>query len=190
MSEKRKPSAAETHGSPESQEVRERLDKLGEKLSKKAEKASAEHSPETEKEAARESIEKHAISSKEQRPGGSEEKSQKEPVTRGHKKITYRATMKRVESKLPKYQRTFSKIINNDTVDAVSAVTAKTVARPSGILGGSLAAFLGLALVTFYANRLGFDVSPAFFIVLLFIGWFAGLLTELVYNAVKRLLKR
>ena len=169
----------------EAQENREQLDKMAEKLKANAEKeASKERGG--EKKSARETAEKEAISGKETAPGGSEKKSKKAPVHRSHPPNTPNTTMRRVEGKLPGYQRTFSKVINNDTVDKVSNITSKTVARPSGLLGGGVIAFLALLIVTLYASRYGWEVSGSEFIVFVILGWAAGLLIEGVLKLIRR----
>jgi hypothetical protein len=169
----------------EAHEAKEQLDKMAEKLKDSAEK---ERNKETsgERKSAREIAEKEAISGKEVAPGGSEKKSSKAPVHRSHKQMTYKATMRRVEGKLPAYQRTFSKVINNDTVDKVSNIASKTVARPSGLLGGGAVAFVALLIVTFYASRYGWEVSGSEFIVFMIAGWALGLLVEGVLKLVRR----
>ena len=169
----------------ESKESKEQLDKMAERLKENAEKeASKERGG--EKKTAREAAEKEAISGKETAPSGSERKSSREPVHRSHKQMTYKATMRRVEGKLPGYQRTFSRVINNDTVDKVSNIASKTVARPSGLMGGGIVAFLALLIVTYYANRYGWVVSGSEFIVFVIVGWALGLMAEAVIKTVRR----
>ncbi len=185
MSEKLSGGQHEKAPKVENKETKEQLDKMAEKLRENAEKeASKEHG--AERKSAREAAEKEAISGKEAAPDGSEKKSSRQPVHRNHKQMTYKATMRRVEGKLPSYQRSFSKVINNDTVDKVSNVASKTVARPSGIIGGSVVAFLALLIVTFYASRYGWEVSGSEFIVFLVVGWALGLMAEAVLKLVRR----
>jgi len=169
----------------ESKDAKEQLDNIAEKLKNSAEKGKSKEDS-GEKLKVRHTAEKEAISGKEQAPSGSEKKSSKEPVHRSHKKMTYRATMRRVESKLPTYQRTFSKVINNDTVDKVSNIASKTVARPSGLLGGGAVTFIALLVITFYASRYGWEVSGSEFIVFVFAGWATGLVLEGLLKLVRR----
>lgn len=187
MSEKLTPKGPESISDAESKEVRKQLEKMAEKLRNEAEKESKSHERKRDAIEARKSAENEAISGKEKAPSASEKKRQREPVHKHVKKQTYKATMRRVESKLPAYQRTFSRVINNDTVDKVSNVAGRTVARPSAILGGGVIAFLGLGIVTLVANSQGFPVnSGAVFISLLLIGWAVGLIVEGIYRAVRR----
>ena len=185
MSEKLSGSQHEKAPKVDNKEAREQLDKMAEKLKDSAEK---ERRGERggEKKEARHTAEKEAISGKERAPSGSEKKSQSGPVHRSHKQMTYKATMRRVESRLPSYQRTFSKVINNDKVDKVSNIASKSVARPSGLLGGGVLAFLALLITTIYANRYGWEVSNSVFMVFVVIGWAIGLMVEAVYKAIRR----
>ncbi len=185
MAEKLSGSQHEKAPKVESHEAKEQLDAMAEKLRNKAEKEASKERG-VEKKAAHEVAEKEAISGKETAPGGSEKKSSKQPVHRSHKQMTYKATMRRVEGKLPSYQRRFSQVINNDKVDKVSNVASKTIARPSGLMGGGIVAFVALLVVTFYASRYGWRVSGSEFIIFVLIGWAGGLMAEGVVKAVKR----
>lgn len=177
MSEKISPKSPESAPKAESKESREQLDKIGEKLRENAEKES--NSGERKKAASevRKSAEKQAISGKEKGPSG-ENNNTAGPTHRHVKSQTYKATMRRVESKLPSYQRTFSKVINNPAVDKVSNVAGRTVARPSAILGAGSFAFIALLVVTFYSKSVGFTVSGTEFILFIAIGWVLGLALE------------
>lgn len=185
MSEKQ-PAAPERESSHENHELgKDQLEKAAERLKERAEKE-AEKDRTHEKHEARKSAEHEAISGKEHAPGGSEKKSKKEPVHRSHKQMTYKATMRRVEGRLPAYQRGFSRFVNNDRVDKVSNVASKTVARPSGLLGGGVVAFVALLVVTFYASRYGWEVSGSEFVIFVAVGWVLGLIAELVLKLVRR----
>jgi hypothetical protein len=188
MSEKLNQSK-ETGEKIDSKEVREHINELAEKLKEQAEKAPSKQEQESEAKEAAKSAEKLALTSKEHRPKSTHDKSEKEPINRGIKKQTYRATMNRVEAKLPAYQRTFSRFINNSAVDKISNVTSKTIARPSAILGSGLTAFIGLVIVTYYSNKVGFQLSGSEFIVLVLVGWVAGLLFEGIYKGLKKLIR-
>lgn len=185
MSEQLSNKGAEQRMPAERLDTRENLEKAREQLEKGAEKARSTETGEEQKQA-HELAEKLAIAGKEKAPSGSENKRSREPVHHSVKKQTYKATMRRVEGKLPAYQRSFSRIINNDTVDKVSNISAKTVARPSALLGAGFFAFLGLLSITYLANRYGFTVSNTTFLVLIAVGWTAGLVIEGLLKAIRR----
>lgn len=178
------PSSREKAPEVDNKEAQEKLDAIGEKLRNSAEKEQNKERA-GEKLEAKQTAEKLAISGKEKAPGSSEKQGQKS-VHRNTKKQTYTATMKRVESKLPAYQRTFSRVINNDAVDKVSNVAGRTIARPSGIAGAGIFAFLALGVVSYVANRYGFTTSGSEFIVFIAVGWAAGLLAEGIVKLIKR----
>ena len=189
MSEKLNPKSEELASGVENHEAKQRLDEVGEKLKHDAEKSPDKKEQSAEAVKAGKSAEKLALSSKERASKSAENESRKEPLSRGIKKQTYRATMNRVEAKLPTYQRGFSRFINNDFVDKASNIAGKTVARPSALLGGGLTAFVGLVVVTYYANKLGFELSGSEFFLLVIAGWAAGLIVEGLYKGIRRLTK-
>ena len=87
--------------------------------------------------------------------------------------------------KLPKSSRTFSKVIHNPTIEKVSEVTGRTVARPNAILSGSVAAFvLTLAIYTL-AKINGYPLSGFETIAAFTIGWLAGMLFDYIRIGVK-----
>ena len=185
MSEKQPRLPENTPNFEQPKATREQLNKAAELLRSRAEK---EATSSERKEATREAhkkAEKEAISGKEH-VSSSEKKQQHQPIHRNHKKQTYKATMQRVEAKLPAYQRIFSQVINNNTVDAISHVAARTVARPSALLGGGVVAFLALIAITYYANSIGFEVSTGSFVVFVFVGWGLGLTIEALIKLLRR----
>lgn len=150
-----------------------------------AEKAEASERQKHRAEHARESVEKLAIK-------GSETASKKE----GHADSetedvvlskSYKSVMNRVESQLPTYQRAFSKVIRNPSVDKASVLVGDTIARPSGIIGGAGLAFFGLLIIGFTAKNTGFEVPNSIFVLLVIVGWTGGLLLDFIFTSFKRM---
>jgi hypothetical protein len=102
------------------------------------------------------------------------------------KKQSYDRTMKQVRSKLPVAERSFSKLIHQPVVNSVSEVGGKTALRPSGILGGSICAFLGSVGLLWAAKTYGFTYNY----LVLFLFFVGGFLLGLLLEAVGRLLFR
>lgn len=104
----------------------------------------------------------------------------KQPVlaNRELKDLAYRRTLKRVQSKLPAPARAFSKVIHNPAVEAASELAGKTVARPSGVLAGGVAAFLGSSLFLWVARHYGYEYNYVLFALCFVGGFFVGLLVE------------
>jgi len=159
---------------------------IEQKLSQDAEKAAKEHSGEKIK--AKKELEQ-AISGSEHAPRAAEKADKKlETPHKGIKKQEYKVTMRGVEARLPSYQRAFSKIIRNRIVDNVSNVASKTIARPSGLLGGAVASFVGLLVIYLNARRIGFEYpSGTAFIFFASVGWIAGILIEYLVVAFKKM---
>ena len=96
------------------------------------------------------------------------------------KEDAYKHTLQKTRRHLTKTERRFSKVAHNAAVEAVSAAAAQTVARPSGLLGGGICAFLGSLIVLYYAKHYGFHYNYGL-VLILFVGGFAvGMLLELL----------
>ncbi len=76
--------------------------------------------------------------------------------------------------------RTFSKFVHSPMIDSVSEVGAKTVARPSGLLGGSIAALAGSLVLTYYSRHYGFRYNYLFFFACFVGGFLVGWLLEML----------
>ena len=100
------------------------------------------------------------------------------------KENAYRQTLRATQRKLPKASRRFSKLVHNDVVNAVSEAGAKTVARPSGLLGGSMFAFFGSVIFLYYAKHYGFRYNYLVLFILFALGFIAGAIIELLIWAV------
>lgn len=113
-----------------------------------------------------------------------EDQAEKEPdallgMQQSLKSKAYDRTLKDVQRKLPKSARILSKITHNKTVEAISNVSATTIARPSGILGGSTCAFIGSVGLLYYSKHYGFTYNYGLFLLLFFAGFLVGALIEL-----------
>lgn len=82
--------------------------------------------------------------------------------------------------------RTFSKVVHQPAVQAVSEGASKTISRPSGMLGGGLVALLGTSIYLYLAHHMGFTYNSGVFLILFAGGFVLGLLLEfLVYLATR-----
>lgn len=132
--------------------------------------------------------ETQAISGKELNVGDKQGESSVQTfgVQKQLKNDSYKRTMRKVQAQLPLPARVMSRVIHQPAVDAISNAAAKTVARPSGILGGSIIAFLGSSAFLYMAKHYGFSYNYAV-LFMLFVGGFAlGLLLELIVRVVFR----
>jgi hypothetical protein len=85
------------------------------------------------------------------------------------KMFRMRRNLSHVQNKLKPAQKAFSKVIHQPLVHRVSESAGKTVARPSGMLGGGVAAFVGSLSYLVLAYKIGFTYN-----YLLFLGFFFG----------------
>lgn len=105
-------------------------------------------------------------------------------IDRNIKQKAYSKELHRVRTHLPKAQRSFSRFIHSRGVEAVSEVGGKTVARPSGLLGGGIVAFGGTLALVLVSRHYGFTYNFFVFIALLITGFFIGLIIELIVRSI------
>ena len=135
-----------------------------------------------------ESLQKHAeaqaISGKELGAGENktEASTQAFGIDKNLKLDAYKKTLRRIRGGLNAPDRVLSRVVHNPAVDAVSTSAAKTVARPSAFLGGSIGALTGSATLLYMAKHYGFSYNYTVFLVLFAGGFIAGLLVELLFR--------
>jgi hypothetical protein len=101
-------------------------------------------------------------------------------ITSADKKLAASQQISRARRSLSSPSRSFSKLIHQPAIRAVSESAAGTVSRPSGLLGGGLVAFLGSSAYLYWAKHIGIRYNY-FIWLLFFVGGFAvGLLLEFV----------
>lgn len=140
-------------------------------------------------ESIKKSVEQAAISGKEVIAKHAKENApQKQPlfVNKELKTHALHTVLNQARKHLSKPQRSFSRFIHAPVVDAASSVAEKTVARPAGLLAGSLCALIGSSIVLYMSKHYGFEYNLLLFIIL-FIGGFAfGSLVELLVFGLKK----
>lgn len=107
-------------------------------------------------------------------------------VQRELKTNAYEQTIGRVRGDLSAAERAFSKLIHNKVIEPFSEAGARSVARPSGILGGGIAALIGSSAVLYMAKYYGFRYNFTVFFLLLGLGFLAGLIAELGLRFIKK----
>ena len=98
----------------------------------------------------------------------------------------YTQTLRTIQRRLPRTDQAFSKVIHNRRVEVASEFAAKSVARPSGILGGAVCAGIGSALLVYITRHYGFPYNYTMFIVFFVGGYGVGLLLELAVRLLHR----
>lgn len=102
------------------------------------------------------------------------------------KKDSYTSLLKQTRQRLPAAAKQFSKIVHQKNIEAISNVSAQTIARPSGLLGGGIGALLGSVTLLYYSKHYGFRYNYAFFLITFLVGFLVGLLVEMFIRLVKR----
>jgi hypothetical protein len=110
--------------------------------------------------------------------------------TRELKEMAYQRLLTRARRHMSPYSRVMSRVIHQPVVDSISEVTAKTVGRPSGILGGGLVALAGTSAYYYIAKHYGYNYNSFVFLLLLVIGFMLGWTIELVYKSFKTVSKK
>lgn len=105
-------------------------------------------------------------------------------VNRSIKDEKFNRTLTSVRKSLNAPERAFSKLVHNKTVDAVSNAADKTVARPSGLLTGSIFSFLGSVVFLYIARHYGYEYNFLLFFLFFVGGFFVGLFLEAIIRLV------
>lgn len=103
-------------------------------------------------------------------------------INRELKAITLRRELNHIREKLPRSQRTLSKVIHQPVVRVVSEGAGKTVSRPSGMLGGGIVALIGTSAYLWLANSTNIAYNYFVFLALFAGGFAVGLGLELVVH--------
>lgn len=169
----------------------EKLDNLHEAPEHKAEQTkqeveSDEHNHNIDK--IQDSIHREALSAEEIVVGDKNEDAPA-PILGTQRQLkldAYKRTVRKVRSNLNATERTFSKVIHHRTIEPVSEIGSKTIARPSGILGGALTALVGSSIVLLMSKHYGFQYNLSVFVILLTVGFVAGISIELLLRILHR----
>ncbi len=105
------------------------------------------------------------------------------------KEYGFKATMHTVRKNMSAPEKQFSKFIHRPVIEKASEVAGSTVARPSGIAGASIAAFIGLLSLYGVAKFVGFTLSGSEMPLLLLCGFALGILAEWTFKSVRSMLR-
>lgn len=106
------------------------------------------------------------------------------------KEMAYQRLLNRARRKLSPYERTMSRIIHQPVINAVSETVGRSVARPSGILGGGIVAFGGTLIYYLVAKHYGYNYNFLVFLFLISLGFIAGWTLEILWHLLRRKHKR
>jgi len=181
MSEQHKGHQEHTHHNPEHQvkdaeHIKQRLEHEASKETKEVDVDQLAHQAEKEAKKASEA----APVSQESQPDDSHY------VSHTLRKDTLNRTLTQVRKQLSLPGRAFSKVIHQPAIDAISQASSKTIARPSGLLGGSIVAFIGSSAFLWVARHYGFRYNYLLFVLFFAGGFVLGMILELLLFAFRR----
>lgn len=134
------------------------------------------------------SVEQQAVSGKELNVGDKTTESSQQ--TFGHTKHlktdAFKRAQKNIRRSLSAPDKVMSKIVHQPVIDAASNAAAKTVARPSVLLGGGIGAFVGSSILLYLSRQNGFTYNYTVIFVLFLGGFLLGALVELSIKALRR----
>lgn len=97
------------------------------------------------------------------------------------KNEAFKRSINRTRKQLSKPNRAFSKLVHQPVVDAVSRAGAQTIARPKGLLVGSILALAGSSYLLWSAKHYGYTYNYLVVILLFATGYILGLIIELIW---------
>jgi hypothetical protein len=166
-----------------SEALKEHLDAL----KRKAEADSETQADDEALEALKQDIDKQALSKEDYRHSEAGHSAEITPahtyVSRELKQMGFRRTLTNARLHMGKPAQLFSKAIHQPVVEKISEAAAPTVARPSGILGGGIAALLGSVILLYVSKHNGYQYNYFVFFVLFVGGFVAGMAVELLIRA-------
>ncbi len=95
------------------------------------------------------------------------------------KNLKYKRTLQSVRKDLKPTERVLSRAIHNQAVDVVSEAVGKTIARPSGLLVGSIFAFVGSSVFLWISKHYGYEYNFLMFAMFFAAGFVIGLMVEM-----------
>lgn len=102
------------------------------------------------------------------------------------KNLSFERTMTRIRRQLSSPDKALSKVVHQPVVQAVSRVGEQTIARPSGLLGGSICAFVGSCVFLWASKHYGFRYNYLMFLLFFVVGFAFGLGLELATYGLRK----
>lgn len=100
------------------------------------------------------------------------------PATKRQQVQAFEHIMSDARSHMSPSAKAFSKVIHHPTIEKISDVTGRTIARPNAILTGSIFAFTLVLIFFLVARYYGYPLSGTETIVAFAIGWLLGIVYD------------
>jgi hypothetical protein len=190
MSNHEKPTpSVESENAPEVQEV---SSKYHEALRDQLEKVELENkTKDSEEEASEKAAELAQQAAAKRAQEESAEQSKRPAHHRGapskkQLRDSFNEQMTSIQDELGGGSKLFSKLIHIPVIEKTSDFIESTIARPTALLSGSIAAFLAIAIAYFIAKYYGFQLSGFETIGAFIIGWAVGFFYDSIRNKLRK----
>jgi hypothetical protein len=100
------------------------------------------------------------------------------------KGITLNNELRHIQKKLNPFDKLGSQFIHQKGISKASNLSANTLYRPSGLLGGGILAFLGAISYYFYAKHVGITYNYLFTVFFFIAGFVIGLIIEFLLKII------
>ena len=101
-------------------------------------------------------------------------------VDKEGKSTTLQRTLRNVQKELNPYERLFSKFLHNTVVEQLSEASAKTLARPLGLLFGGTASFVISLAVLLLCRYFGYEYNYLIGLLSFPVGFAIGIAIEAI----------
>lgn len=108
--------------------------------------------------------------------------SQPQYVDRVIQAIALKTELSNIRQHLSFGQKLFSKTIHQPFIRTASELSAKSVARPSGLLGGGIFAFLGSLAYLLFAKYIGLSYNYLLAVLFFVFGFIVGVCIEFILS--------
>lgn len=98
--------------------------------------------------------------------------------SKGQLDESFKSSMEHIRKDMSPASRTFSKVIHNPAVDAVSNVVGSTIARPNLIIAGGISTLIFCSAIYLIAKQYGYGLSGFEAIGTFVVGWAIGAVIE------------
>ena len=109
-----------------------------------------------------------------------EKDSSSNTLSTDNSKYLAKQNLTNIRRNLNKKDKILSGFINNAAVEKISESASKTIARPSGFLGGAILAFIGSLSYLVFVKYVGISYNYLLFFGFFIVGFLIGILLELV----------
>ncbi len=109
-----------------------------------------------------------------------EKDSSSNTLSTDNSKYLAKQNLTNIRRNLNKKDKILSSFINNTAVEKISESASKTIARPSGFLGGAILAFIGSLSYLVFVKYVGISYNYLLFFGFFIVGFLIGILLELV----------